>query len=117
MYKKIQASSELIPVKAPEITIVDEKTDPEAIERYRKILKGFHNDLKWSRLKDFEKIDVSIDWGLEKHLTIELASGICDKEHFYVLKDGMVVYITNVTPKADGIDLIQLSRIGDVNDG
>lgn len=117
MYKKIQASSELIPVRAPEVVTVDEKTDSKALKRYREILKEFSADLKKARLKDFEKLDASIDWGLERHYTIELASGICREGCFYVLRDGVVVYITKVIPKADGIDLIELSRIGDMNDG
>lgn len=117
MYKKIRASSELIPVKTPQVITINENSDPEALERYREILKEFSADLKQFRLKDFEKLDISIDWGVEKHSTIELPSGVCREGCFYVLRDGVVVYITNVTPKTDSIDHIQLSRIGDMNDG
>lgn len=116
MYKKIQASSELVAVQPSESDLVSEETHSVLVDKYRKVLEGFSKELKAMRLSSFTRLDVAIDFDIEKHAIVDLPKGLCRQGCFYVLKDDIVIYVKEVQAKTATIDRIALSRIGGLED-
>lgn len=107
MFKKISSSNSLFPLEEEKEGTLEEEKKHQILS----LLKKLHSQVRQDRIKslsfDFNKV-LDEKLGFETSVCFEVPSNTCNKDTFYATSRG-IVFIEEVKPKDDTIDLVTVS--------